>query len=544
MGSKNALVLVHGVGHAEEGSTIEALLEGESNAATVGHYSMLQIGENRYITATTDQDVEIFESNWSEARPLQSSGPTILLEALLLVLGMLQVSQFRKLDPNERRPFFFGRLYKGVFLGGLFWCLHPPIVSMFVAAEQQFLAGIWLVGLGLAVWWFQRFDKDFLWGGVWLSATLLLWIIYLFVPLSLEHYVLLSTRPYVIFTGLTVLVGLVTLAVIRVQLTFTDRRGRHVRYAFVYVPFFVASCVGAAVWVIALSMARSFADDGTSFLGNWPEYYGLGLQYSVYRSEMFNGLLTLICGALLLLPLLTFLRAKANARAEPAIEARKTFEMVLRIIPVLLVLSCSLFIALVVLPGPDASETAHSVWAAYTTWSVRVLGFLPFLFGGLAVALKASGDVLYYLSPGTELISVRNTAVNKLNALVEHLFDDGYQVLILSHSQGTIIALDVVTQHPERLGLWISGSPSDSLYFDYLEVDRLSGLRAKRGEFKNFYRRDDVIAGRIRIIGPTDVNKAWREGGHTNYWKEFDLKKLRDTIVSLAPRDAPKAPSI
>ncbi|WP_209428345.1 hypothetical protein [Pararhodobacter sp. SW119] len=536
MGFKNALVLVHGVGHTDEGSTIEALLEGEGNGAVVARYSTLQIGEHRYTTATTDQDVDIFESNWSQTRPLQSGGPKILLEALLLVLGMLQVSQFQKLEPNERRSFFLGRLYKGIFLGGLFWCLHPPIVSMFVVAEQPFLAGTWLVALGLAVWWFQRFDKDLRWGAAWLGATLLLWLTHLFAPLSEEQYVLLSTRPYAIFTGLTVLAALLTLAGIRLQLDFKSRRGRDVRYAFVYVPFFVASCVGAVVWVIALSMARAFADDGAYFLGSWPNYYALGLQYSIHRAEMYSGLLTFICGALLLLPLLTYLRAKKIAPAESAEKARRTFEIALRIIPILLLFSFPIFIVLVILPGPDPNETATSVWEAYTTWSARVLGFLPFLFGGVAVALKATGDVLYYLSPNTELISVRDRAVTKLRVLVEHLLGDGYQVLILSHSQGTIIALDVLAQLPEKLGIWISGSPSDSLYIDYLEVDRLTGLRAKHDEFKNYYRQDDVIAGQVRSSENTDINRAWTEGGHTNYWKEFDLIKVRDTISSLAER--------
>ena len=110
MGSKNALILVHGVGHADEGSTIKALLEGESNAAVVGQYSTLQIGEHRYRTATTDQEVDIFESNWSEARPLQSSGPKILLEALLLVLGKLDAHGGRA-DLNELGAFVHpGRL--------------------------------------------------------------------------------------------------------------------------------------------------------------------------------------------------------------------------------------------------------------------------------------------------------------------------------------------------------------------------------------------------------------------------------------------------
>lgn len=532
MNKKSAVILVHGVGHADEGSTIQALLEGDENTDDVSEFGTLQVGRFRYTTARTNAGVELFESNWADARPLQSGGLRILLEALLLVLGMLQVSQFQSAEPRCRKQFLLGRAYKFIFLGCFFWSIHPPIVSMFVLADLPLLAASWIVMLAVAVWWFQKYDKDFRWGFVWVALTAGLWAAFAVATNSEleELFVHASTWPYVGAQLLTILSGWLALGAIRFRQSFRSTRIRNVRYAFIYVPFFVASCVGAVVWVIALCLVRalSLSTDSNNLLGTWPDHYSTGLGYSVYSAEQFNGILTLLCGLLFLFPLLTFFKARKHDPSNTAVRARESFDVVLKILPVLLLLSVPAFYFLVLRSGLDQEVNADSVWRAYTTWSVRVLGFLPFLFGGIAIVLKASGDVLYYLSPQTELISVRSEAVEKLRSLANYLVGENYEVLVLSHSQGTIISLDVAKLLPKQLSIWISGSPSDALYFDYLEIDRVAKLEVK--DFKNFYREDDPIAGRIRPEVCDDVNVPWGKGGHTNYWKEFSIERLHAVI--------------
>ncbi len=527
MPGKSAIVLVHGVGHADTGSTIEALLAGDANSAEVGQFSTLQIGKYKYTQATMPSGVSLFESNWSEARPLQSTGPKILLEALLLVLGMLQVLRFDLAEPKDRKPFLPGRIFKLIFLGVFFWSIHPPIVSMFVSAGLFLPAAAWLVVLTASVWWFQRYDKDFRVGFFWVAYIVFLWAAHAWEALPDESvYVHLSTWPYVGAQLLTIAAGWVMIAIIWFRLSFRSSQSRNVRLAFVYIPYFVASCVGAVVWVVALSTARYFSADSLEFLGSWPNYYSKALGYSVFNAERFNGLLTMICGLLLLVPFVSFLLARKSDPENSAVKARIWFDRVLWLLPIILLCSVPAFCFFVLSAGADTSESAHRIWQAYTIWSVRILAFLPFLLGGLAIVLKAAGDVLYYLCPQTDLISVRRQAVNKLRTLVRHLLNNDYDVLILSHSQGTILALDVCDEFPGQLSVWISGSPSDALYYRYLDIDRIEGLDVR--DFKNFYRHDDLIAGRVRLNGMGGANVSMGLGGHTNYWKEFKIKDLAE----------------
>lgn len=197
-------------------------------------------------------------------------------------------------------------------------------------------------------------------------------------------------------------------------------------------------------------------------------------------------------------------------------------------------------------PEIFASEgKGTSTFAAYATWASRILPFLPLFFGVFAIALKIVGDIVFYLLPPSDQVEARSKAISKLKKIVRNLLKEEFAVLVVSHSQGTMVALDAIDELAaegtpiDRLGLWLSGSPSVALYHNFLGLNRIGGRLPKH--VKNYYRCDDVIAGSIQkeVSDRFDaqeldfVETAWGAGGHTNYWKDFTIKEIRTALAKI-----------
>ena len=140
---------------------------------------------------------------------------------------------------------------------------------------------------------------------------------------------------------------------------------------------------------------------------------------------------------------------------------------------------------------------------------------------------------------------IQNRFVDTLIRLIE--IEKPTEILIISHSQGTVIALEalrggrlnkILTDHglpeisPELVTM---GSPTDHLYgfyfsktFSVQSVDENMDVETGISKWTNIYRSDDfvgtTVAGRQNTF---PHNEKVLPNGHTNYWTdELVLKKL------------------
>jgi hypothetical protein len=153
---------------------------------------------------------------------------------------------------------------------------------------------------------------------------------------------------------------------------------------------------------------------------------------------------------------------------------------------------------------------------------------------------------LYYATePGRRLLShahetdrSNNPMRARFQAVINHLRDQEVShLVILAHSQGTVIALDELThswnisRDPLPLiSLVTFGSPITQLYQYYFphfyprwNSPQWNILFSRLTAWTNFYRLDDYVGTRIdppsRFAG-TFHQEALGIGGHTNYWRD------------------------
>jgi hypothetical protein len=136
-----------------------------------------------------------------------------------------------------------------------------------------------------------------------------------------------------------------------------------------------------------------------------------------------------------------------------------------------------------------------------------------------------------------------------LNAIDRKSCQDA-ELIVLSHSQGTIVAADVLAEaataealKPFKRRAWMTfGSPLTHLYNHYFpgEYPRLDFQSARwRGidqnieQWTNVYRIDDFVGTFVENPGNPQkpVNIPVDRGGHTGYWSDRQvLGKIHDFL--------------
>ena len=131
-------------------------------------------------------------------------------------------------------------------------------------------------------------------------------------------------------------------------------------------------------------------------------------------------------------------------------------------------------------------------------------------------------------------------------------------LVIMAHSQGTIIAVDEIAKSWSEkalppVTLVTFGSPVTELYQHYFPLvyppwsdDEWDTLFTRITRWGNFYRVDDYV-GR-RITPPTGLcdffEAAVGRGGHTNYWRDPRfLDALNTWGLFVVPEQAHRAPA-
>jgi hypothetical protein len=194
---------------------------------------------------------------------------------------------------------------------------------------------------------------------------------------------------------------------------------------------------------------------------------------------------------------------------------------------------------------PSADEPLPTFWGEwgrrlfwesglYQRLGTLLLALVPLA----AVAVDIFGDIIFWTS-GTrrnERQTFREVVRARFGNLINHLTSAPIATLnVITHSQGTVVAVDYFLDLPEdslrRINLITMGSPLATLYAPLLGLytDEHCAPLVRLASWHNYYRHADYIGGRI------DYRQCHNDeppgiGSHTGYWTEANppwLERLR-----------------
>jgi hypothetical protein len=418
---------------------------------------------------------------------------------------------------------------------GLGWTvLLPTHRIIFVLA----LVGLVVLALVLTWGWSQWLR----WGGIiWLvvllgSTLVLLRSDQVADPPSAslqEGLVAVTSRGY----GITqfAVVGLLALASLEVLLWglcgWAPWRPLLTCLAALYLPLIFITIVGSCVWAFALNAVYLFAPKGR-MEDHWGRLFVDNLGYDLKQVEWGALGAIVALGTLCVLGAIGYgvLRWVGTTKPRPGRFLQWWLLVVLALAPFvlacpggLMLWTCSLW----------SSPSPTDVLLVYTLSAVRVVALVPVLIGPFGVLLQVLGDVVLYLLPA-EGLSARDRCRGRLSQLLVHLFaQPGIgKVIIVAHSQGSVIAVDVLATLPPSpmpVHLVTIGSPLESLYMGLLGwtiPDPRAGGLVKT--WYNLYRPGDYIGGPIHAIKLDNAPPLLQEngtGGHIYYFRDPLLLK-------------------
>lgn len=314
---------------------------------------------------------------------------------------------------------------------------------------------------------------------------------------------------------------LVTLDAATVE-AFLQLRGHSVsqklgRLALLYAPYVVIN--GLTTWVVFLSFAWF-----SRFGHRYPDLDRISTPPGL---EQFEFVATVVIGALglfaLLAPIFLYVRggnsttSTLNGKGKGAQDG---LLYTLMIAPVAL-----LFLEVAVFGITLRKPVSHGVLAVYGTSVLRTIPLAGWLVGPFAVALRVIGDVLFYIQPNpAHPAAIGEECRKRLRAALTYCRrQPSDTALVIAHSQGSVIAVDLRRRGELEFPLLTLGSPTGTLYRRFLDGDLLHGQGDKQ-RWINAYRDGDYIGGPIECAATE--NRVLDAGGHTKYWSDTKVRDL------------------
>ena len=552
-----AIVVVHGVGASAPGAMLRQLCGDLAGAMTTR-----QIGAESYPELKPLAEVRFqvaYEVYWAGLKP---GGDAPLARVLRPLHVLLALSRIGGAGWGEGRrgvdaPSFFGRVLHAFLWGAMLSspALYFPLLHVGVlprpwgalAAMLFFLPG-WLLALSL-----RRLDP---WARVsaWLAPVVAIGAI---VAAS-EGWIGVSggarLTGEVVNGTYAMVVELSALALVEIAFKLLRTSDRpppicfFVRFATLTVPFtLLGGVLGSMAWTANLAVDHWFRPEA---LTRWGRAYVGVLPFDLTLLELAFAAATFTFGAVLVIAFILF---QAGLRSEaPKALGLQLRDRIARAFVVLAVVNTAVaafyavnsllyraqnilrFEPLAVLrdlflrvggglTGEAALAAAPSVFAIYAASTLRIVSFIPSLFGPLRQAAGIVAEVVLWLAPGEQL-GYRLRARARMNALLRALAPD-FDVQVVAYSQGTVIAVDALADLPAdqltgmTVDLLTAGSPLDSLYGRFLDMV-VRERPASASSWKNFYRLSDYVGG---PVAAADDNIAVAQDyalNHFNYFRE------------------------
>jgi hypothetical protein len=546
------VIVIHGVGQAAPSEIGRAVAQslGFRSARQTTVYADRQVLMELTDEATGDSVIEV---NWADLLQPKSTSTGLLRHICYLVTSMLDVN-VRDIKGKFRPR--FGWLYRLVLLtitpGAVLFTLATATA---VSVESDWRR--WLILLSLlfasvfVAVWLRKLGQHFigllLWGAT-IAAITSVWFAAFFQPILATHQlVTLSGKTRALgFAGviLTLFFAVVECVVRWWKQPFKTKLAY---MALLYLPFIVMNGLMSWLGVLALSFISGYSGYQSWEAALWSAADSMTNR----RWALIEVATTVVIGGLgtlsLLLPAIGYLVGagtkedplRSNRRGRGAQNGMTVF---LSLVPIGLMLLLVFMFCVTngkfsSLPDMIGIPENIKILDIYQTSVLRTLPYLAWLVGPFALVLDVLGDVLFYLQPNERhpaAIAKRCkerlvAAINFAEATVGEKPER--KVVVLAHSQGSVIASDLRAEGKCRYPLVTAGSPIYSLYFRFLGIENEENPADGEARWINCYREGDVIAGPIER--PGIENKHMGSGGHTNYWLD---KKLADIILDVAER--------
>jgi hypothetical protein len=301
--------------------------------------------------------------------------------------------------------------------------------------------------------------------------------------------------------------------------------------ALLYFPLFILSALGALLWAISFIAVKIVLASDRRF-NVWQDLYSRALSrlgYDLALVEFTFAALVAVVGAGFVAVGIVYIRRShatdVNRDRNAGALARDGVRLVLAIGGVLF---AGLSIVYLVSSATGwHSNLNPSVLRVYSISALRFVPYLTLVVGPLATVTGIIVDVLFYIADVAP-IGTAETLRARFRTALEHAARQGAPVVVAGHSQGSVIAIDVVGQAsasaPELVVT--AGSPLDALYQRFLgstPETRLTSPPSFRAPspWVNFSRRGDYIGATQNRAGVEEIDLG--AGGHTGYWQEAQL---------------------
>jgi hypothetical protein len=560
------VVAIHGVGNRRLGEIVKAIAVGLSHTAPVQltmewrfskgeRYQSAELKGHPFVKCIT-------EVNWDDISHPAGWNPLQLLGHVLAnLIAMLRLAT-KPLITGGRAP-LFANVYGALFIYMLLWCVYPPIVVIGGYAASQLVQTVWLLGvpfaLALITSFLVRYDKRFRAGYLWVIAILIAGSLIELSRKALSIMLIVTSTCYAVIQGLSGIALLFAVLEAWMKSRTLRREERLSRLALLYLPFAIISGVGALVWTLVLLIARYAL--GESDLAVWSKSFLVSLPYDLAFVETVLGSAVALCAILLTLPAYALIKDDRSGA-----KFHTSFLFVLGVIPWILGFvgllnaaqtvefyrggQCAPFKNWIAAPLADllgsgsVSTACPKVMAVYAWSALRLAPLLSWLVGPLRVFVDTLGDVLLYLDDkghlgGSTVKELCQTRFRKALQWAISTNPDG-GVLVLAHSQGTVISADVLAKMPANNAFFVTlGSPISSLYWRLVGKEAVASPSSNA--WLNIYRTGDYISGGEGIKGEWTpllhvTDKCLGAGRHAGYFEDpLVWKTILDWLSGRTP---------
>jgi hypothetical protein len=547
----DVIITVHGVGEATPGATLSCLEKSLTAVMPTSYKDAPLVLQGQTYQRRLPQSPgipELVEVNWADVRKPGHTVfgflrhlPALAVAALDLDHGWLgrPPAPPRLRAPYVATQWLYGMLLKTFAL----WAGLPVLLALGATGPSNW--NPWTVGLalvaltGLMAWVIRRWGRPIFVAGVTWTLALAGLTLCLFLSPDWAPLDRLSQYSAMLCGGTQLAVAVLLLA-LGVEVGLAVRRDPNNRLRYLsylgmnYASLLFLATLGSFLWAIILNALKY----GGPYVGrtgdpvpeSWSAIFLRYIGYDLRAGEFAMLAATLGTGLLVAVGFAHYwlvLKGYRNGRFAGDI-ARQWYRRLLVGAPLLLLAPAAALLLTCPL-GPFPPDVpallSYGLVTIYTVSASRLAALLPALGPRVATALAVVGDVVFYTArPGTAL-SIRETCNGRLRDLLALYagMGGGRSICVVGHSQGSVIAFEVLSAFPQpqgvTVGLVTMGSPLCTLYRDFLGYN-FSARPAPWFAWVNLYRTGDYIGGSVPQLaaGGNDVNLGG--GEHTGYWSD------------------------
>lgn len=308
----------------------------------------------------------------------------------------------------------------------------------------------------------------------------------------------------------------------------TSRRAA--RGGYLWLSFVLLSSLLVLLWLVVLASAHKMPQYDV-----WTQSFSGHSPYNLWWSElaMVAAQVFTFVGVPLFGLAVYFSRRLRSIMRFPSLPGPAAHRMV----EVFLIAgACALFAATIFIVWtwiqPKFFTTESSMLKIYQMSAIRIPAMLVFLLPGIRVIGDIVGDVLFHVQPEGSEVSSRKDTGERLELLLAELErrETRYPVVILAHSQGSIISWELLNREPSFTEVFVSvGSPLTTLYQRFFG-GKYPDSYSMALEWHNLYREGDYVGG---VVDGCPDNKCIGPGVHTDYWSDVVFaKQFRDCLMN------------